>query len=172
MADYYDETSFIVPAATPEQFEFLAALTPGGTWEKEDAGYWFWSTNTTSDLEGILDDLVEYYQRFFPEGTLEIHIANYCSKPRVDEFGGSCIVVTADGWSDGGVMDAVLAARRRIDHEKPVWVKEGQVCLVGGRESIDLLLETLRADARSANFDPGLRQQIQNALEQLEVIQS
>lgn len=170
MADYYDETSFIVPAVTPEQFEFLAALEPGGTWEREEAGYWFWSTNTVSDLEGILEALVEYYRRFSPEGTLEIHIANYCSKPRVDEFGGSCIVVTANGWSDGGVMDALLAARRRIDHQKPVWVKEGQACLFGGCEVIDLLLETLAADARSANFDPALRQQIQAALDQLEVL--
>jgi hypothetical protein len=172
MADYYDETSFIVPAATPEQFEFLAGLAPGGTWEKEDAGYWFWSTNTMSDLEGILDDLVEYYRRFLPEGTLEIQIANYCSKPRVGEFGGSCIVVTANGWADGGVMDALLAARHRLAKGLPVWVKEGQVCLVGGREGIDLLLETLAADARSANFDPVLRRQIRNALERLEVIQS
>jgi hypothetical protein len=67
-------------------------------------------------------------------------------------------------------MDAVEAARRRIDRGKPVWVKEGQACLVGRGEAIGLLLETLRADARSANFDPGLRRQIQDALDQIEVL--
>jgi hypothetical protein len=56
---------------------------------------WFYSEEACS-VDGVMDFVQEFLTKFRPNDVFSMEWADYCSKPRVGEFGGGACVVTKD----------------------------------------------------------------------------
>jgi hypothetical protein len=59
-------------------------------------GLWFHS-DESGDMERLVPFVQEFLSRFDPEGSVGASWADTCSAPRVDEFGGGAVYITAEG---------------------------------------------------------------------------
>lgn len=82
----------------------------------EEGGLW------VSGDYGISDEMVEFIQSYMRKFNILkpviIETANYCSKPRVGEFGGSWLVITQDETVGGDTLDAAMEAADKIQRGK------------------------------------------------------
>ncbi len=64
---------------------------------KEVSGL-FLSVEDSADLERAAEILQDYLKRFDPKGCVSFTWSEWCDRPRVGEFGGGCVVVTAENY--------------------------------------------------------------------------
>jgi len=108
MANNYTNISFIVPCS-----EVAAETLIGAIETQEEAGDYGLSIHAELDDDGVwichdesadIEQLVEILQEWLaePEGRpkfVGFEFAQVCSKPRLNEFGGGAVVVTATSSS-------------------------------------------------------------------------
>jgi hypothetical protein len=128
MANYYTETSCIleVPKEKMEQADKIilrviteiekdADLDEGGYFGCEvdtiETGFWFYSCN--ANLEHIAEVAKAVIEELELDKPFYCSWANYCSKPRLDSFGGGAFVV-AKGM-DTFWVDSLLAVQREYE---------------------------------------------------------
>lgn len=84
--------------------ELVAVLTDYGqpvddvyppSWQIDDEGLWMHNDESCGHEFAALISQA-YLREFHPEGSLGFEIANTCSKPRLDAFGGVACFITAD----------------------------------------------------------------------------
>jgi len=80
-----------------------------------DDDYLYLSSDQAPDLEGLIEFLQEYLQKFDPQGFISVTWADFCSKLRVDEFGGGAAAITAKEVKYCNVYEFV--AQERVKHE-------------------------------------------------------
>jgi hypothetical protein len=81
----------------------------------DDRGYLYLSSEIAPDLDKLIEVLQEYLQKFDPQGFISVTWADFCSKLRVDEFGGGAAAITAKNIKYCNTFEFV--ARERVKHE-------------------------------------------------------
>jgi len=81
----------------------------------DDRGYLYLSSEIAPDLDKLVEVLQEYLQKFDPQGFISVTWADFCSKLRVDEFGGGAAAITAKEVKYCNVYEFV--AQERVKHE-------------------------------------------------------
>ena len=120
MADYYTETSFILPYPEGVEKNVIEDFIVNEFGDEdeyysieirlESDGIWFWSQNL--DIDEAIGTVQEFLQEFYPdEFKVVISWADYCSKPRLDSFSGGTAVVTKNGFK---LFDPVQQAREYV----------------------------------------------------------
>jgi len=107
MANYYTQFSFemrVVSEAAQEWLEEkLSGIDEDGSlgcdWEFDDLGdgaatLWVHADEHGS-VEGVVNVLEEYLEKFDPKRAITFAWADSCSKPSTDGFGGGACVITA-----------------------------------------------------------------------------
>ena len=64
------------------------------TIESDDNFLWF-HFDESGDIDALVEVLQEFLKDIDPEGAIGFSWADTCSKPRVDEFGGGAVYITA-----------------------------------------------------------------------------
>jgi hypothetical protein len=87
----------------------------GEVWIHDDGG------------EGNIDFAVSFVQsylfNFCPKGIIAFEYAQTCSKPRIGEFGGGAVVVTADDEQWENTNSWVARTVAQIGEDNPGWAK-------------------------------------------------
>ena len=122
MANHYLELSTMLKVQTPEEKAWLKAelkileekseltLEPMGfDYEFEKDGLWIHSENATPEL--VAEFVQRFLAKFHPDKMFAFSWAYYCSKPRLDEFGGGAAIVRADGYE---TIDATGEAQKLL----------------------------------------------------------
>lgn len=80
--------------------EFDAVIPPDGYTfydvEIDDDGLWF-HADEAGDPDHVAQFVEEFLRRFRPDDHVGFSWADTCTKPRLDEFGGGAMVITAHG---------------------------------------------------------------------------
>ncbi len=75
-----------------------AEYWPGFTYdfEKADTVFWVYSLDS-GDLDHVAAIVHAFLKKFRPDDIWVMNWANFCSKPRIEEFDGGAMAVTAQG---------------------------------------------------------------------------
>jgi hypothetical protein len=83
----------VISSATDRGYDFEDGYTP--SWRVEDDGIWIYAAESISvDLMVVI--LQAYLKKFHPNSFIGFQWADTCSKPRLDEFGGGAVYISAD----------------------------------------------------------------------------
>jgi hypothetical protein len=65
---------------------------------------WWVSSEEYANIDQVVDVVQEFLRKFRPDACFRLEYADTCSKPRVGEFGGGAVLVTAVGadWMNTG----------------------------------------------------------------------
>jgi hypothetical protein len=109
MANNYQQFSEIVAHLTPAECEwFETELLKEDECEEGPACAWSINNDTESkthlwvhadecgDIERVCNTVQAFIKKFRPDHVFTLQWADYCSKPRVGEFGGGYAIVTID----------------------------------------------------------------------------
>lgn len=106
MADYYTETSFILPLAEEQVEQSLQIISNYEKeldnkgecltfeFEKEDGGIWF--HGDCIDIDMLVDVVQSILDKLDIEDEIRFYWAEYCSKPRLNSFGGGACKLNAN----------------------------------------------------------------------------
>lgn len=127
MADYYTEFSIELDYPRPaliwirdelirisdDTDEYICTATLQNTTEGKTT---LWLAGTNPDLNAVVDILCKAQRKLKLEEPCCIQWADYCSKPRVDAFGGGAVFIhkgKASWWSTLGFVEEKLGKLRR-----------------------------------------------------------
>jgi len=91
-SDINDE---IIAVATEHHYNFDGMYTPYYCSEKE--GVWIRSDESI-DVDLMIVVIQAYLRKFHPNSFMGFQWAGTCSKPRLDEFGGGAVYISADDF--------------------------------------------------------------------------
>lgn len=102
MANNYTQFSEALAEIKPEGIAWLKEqLEEGGPFEgccefefETESSLWIYAEES-GDLEQTVDLVQQYLQKFDPDYAWTMTWASWCGKPRIGEFGGGAVVVTA-----------------------------------------------------------------------------
>lgn len=124
MANNFTQFSFAIPLDAPEQVAWATSVTEalatvdvyadsppalpealidvlsgvdewvGYSAEVDEDGLWIYAEESGTP-EHVVPLVQAYLSRFDPEGYIGFEWADWCSKPRLDEFGGGSVFITA-----------------------------------------------------------------------------
>lgn len=119
MANNYLELSTMLKVQTPEEKAWLEAELKileeeesqpmGFDYQFEKDGLWIHSEN--ADPDQIASFVQRFLAAFHPDKFFVFSWAYYCSKPRLDEFGGGAAIVRGDGYE---TIDATGEAKKLL----------------------------------------------------------
>jgi len=108
MADYYTQFSFMTPAHTPEEKAFLLNWdkcppeADDDEWYEEhygveakddgDDGIWV-SPDDHGSVDNAVQMVADWQTKFGKDDFVEFEWSDACSKPRLDAFGGSGVLI-------------------------------------------------------------------------------
>ena len=69
---------------------------PGVQWTLEGKGIWFY-TEEYGNVDILANLIQSFFEKFRPSATMGITWSETCSKPRLSEFGGGAVFITAKG---------------------------------------------------------------------------
>ena len=144
MADNYQQYSFMIDKLTPTEVTWLetkfnesnkdpdAEYTGEMQIEKRTNGADLWlHEEEGADLECLAEFLQAFLKENRPDSHIDFEWANTCSKPRLNEFGGGALFITADRIS--GMSTYSFCEEKRIEFEdkeigeaKPPMYKEAK----------------------------------------------
>lgn len=70
----------------------------GFRWELDDNVRLVIWAEDWGDINHVALFLIEYIKRWCPEETIGFEFSRSCSRPRLDEFGGGAVLITANGY--------------------------------------------------------------------------
>ena len=133
MANYYREFSQVIDDLTQEEHDWLDKQLnsdkpeiklaepdhwPGFQAAFEDGGKTLWfHVVENGDVEHVAELVHTFLKRFRPKEIFIMNWADWCSKPRVESFGGGAIVVSSKKIKYIDSMDLAYAAKRRMKRE-------------------------------------------------------
>lgn len=83
--------------------------------EKGTAGLYLWLRSDESFSEDHLAGFLRaFLKKFRPKGVVTINVAGTCSKPRVGEFGGSWMAISADHAEFGDTWNSARVAAEKM----------------------------------------------------------
>ena len=143
MASNYEQFSEAIPNITPEEKEWLQRVLnleieddedfktirqefpdcaregdwPGFNFKfDEDGDFWFYAEEVYNEIN-LVTILSAFLKKFRPETVLIITIACSCSKPRIGEFGGGWLAISAKEYAGGNTWDAAKEAAKILESE-------------------------------------------------------
>lgn len=105
-----------------DMHDFDAVVYPTSPEDKNEPHVWFTDTGEYGNIDHIVIIVQEYLAKFNPKGYFLMTWADYCSKHRLDEFGGGFCIVMANrtAWSDEHkVVEKVAKGLERVNHHGP-----------------------------------------------------
>lgn len=98
MANNYTQFSTDIPATTEQQEWLIAKLEsteegyPPCQYETEETGLWVFAEEY-GDIERLAEIIAEFQTHFKREESIILTYAQWCSKMRLDEFGGGAVAI-------------------------------------------------------------------------------
>ena len=141
MADYYNQFSEVVENLTPDEIYFFEivldiARIPEELKKQFDPETWSWPPcahefekfDTTTNLwlhseenfnlEGVANLIQHFLKNFRPKHCFALTWAATCSRPRVGEFSGGGVFITAEKQKWHSAYDFISKCNRRFEKKK------------------------------------------------------
>ena len=67
----------------------------GGKWQESDTKDLWIYYDESGNVQGVAEYVQEFLAKFRPDEAIGFEWADWCSKPRLDEFGGGAVFITA-----------------------------------------------------------------------------
>lgn len=117
---WFVERGFTDPGSHGSFYD-MAGCWPGFEYQLRDGAdigeLWVYA-GEFAELDQLADIIQRFLRRFQPDGCFGLTWAETCSKPRVGEFGGGAVFVTAKSvkWMSTG--EFIVEQRRRFEQRK------------------------------------------------------